>query len=48
MEGSAIKELAKEVVEKRKAANDASKVTQKQKASAVAVSTMSVKQLEAA
>ena len=48
MEGSAIKELAKEVVEKSNAANDASKVTQKQKASAVAVSTMSVKQLEAA
>lgn len=48
MESSAIKELAKEVVEKLSAANDTSKVTQKQKASAVAVSTMSVKQLEAA
>lgn len=48
MEDSAIKELAKEVVEKRNAVNDASKVTQKQKASAVAVSTMSVKQLEVA
>lgn len=48
MEATAIKELAKEVVEKRNAANDASKAAQKQKASAVAVSTMSVKQLEAA
>jgi hypothetical protein len=48
MEGCAIKELAKEVIEKRNAANDASKVVQKQEASALAVSTMSVKQLEAA
>jgi hypothetical protein len=48
MEATAIKELAKEVVEKRNAANDVSKAAQKQKASAVAVSTMSVKQVEAA
>ena len=48
MENAALKEVAKDLLKKREAANDSSKEKDKLKASAVAVASMSVKELEAA
>jgi transcription antitermination factor NusA-like protein len=48
IENSAMKEFAKAVIEKRTAANDSDKTSDLAKKSAAAVSTMSVKQLQAA
>ena len=48
IENSALKELAKDLLEQRNAANESGKTKDKQKASANAVASMSVKELEAA
>lgn len=48
LENSAIKELAKDLIEKRATAKDAGKASKKDVATAKAVSSMSVKQLETA
>ena len=48
MENSALKEVAKDLLKQREAANDSSKTKEVIKASAVAVASMSVKELEAA
>jgi hypothetical protein len=48
MENAALKEVAKDLLKQREAANDSSKEKGKLKASAVAVASMSVKELEAA
>ena len=48
MENAALKEVAKHLLAQREAANDSSKEKDKLKASAVAVASMSVKELEAA
>lgn len=48
MENTALKEVAKDLLKQREAANDSSKEKDKLKASAVAVASMSIKELEAA
>ena len=48
MENAALKEVAKDLLKQREAANDSSKEKDKLKASAIAVASMSVKELEAA
>ena len=48
MENAALKEVAKHLLTQREAANDSNKEKDKLKASAVAVASMSVKELEAA
>jgi hypothetical protein len=48
MENAALKEVAKDLLKQREAANDSGKEKEKLKASAVAVASMSIKEFEAA